>query len=224
MVWKESRGFLTPPAWRRRREEKRRRRGSEHLNRRRSLHCAVSGARSAVTEQLRRSKQTPQRRKHRPCSRLSAGSSGAEELRTRYPPLEATVSVTDEDVLWAHHRRRLHWEDPRTVTCSPERRSCSRSRSRRHARLRLQVPGEAEAALPVSALQQGHAGAGAGLHLWTPLLWHLSARIPQVRRARVALCIFICMRVHVCARAGCQLCRRYRTPRGFGWGRINKNW
>lgn len=69
------------------------------------------------------------------------------------PPLEATVSVTDEDVLWAHHRRRLHWEDPRTVTCSPERRSCSRSRSRRHARLRLQVPGEAEAALPVSALQ-----------------------------------------------------------------------
>lgn len=86
MVWKESRGFLTPPAWRRRREEKRRRRGSEHLNRRRSLHCAVSGARSAVTEQLRRSKQTPQRRKHRLCSRLSAGSSGAEELRTRYPP------------------------------------------------------------------------------------------------------------------------------------------
>lgn len=212
MVRKESRGFLTPPAWRRRRrrEEKRRRRGSEHLNRRRSLHCAVSGAWSAVTERLRWFKQTSQRRKHRFCSRPSVGSSGAKERRTR-GPLEAIVSVTEEDVLWTHHwlrvdRTETDREDARTFTCSPERRS------RSHARLRLQVPGEAEEALPVSALQQGHAGAGAGLHLWTPLLWHLSARIPQVRR-RSCLCVFVCVRARALTASSVG-----DTGGGFGWG------
>lgn len=55
-----------------------------------------------------------------------------------------------------------------------------------HARVWLQVPGEAEEALPVSPLQQGDAGAGPSVYLWTSVLWHLSARIPQVRG------VFVC--------------------------------
>lgn len=57
-----------------------------------------------------------------------------------------------------------------------------------HARVWLQVPGEAETALPVSALQQGDAGAGPSVYLWTSVLWYLSARIPQVRG------VFVCSR------------------------------
>lgn len=65
-----------------------------------------------------------------------------------------------------------------------------------HARVWLQVPGEAEAALPVSALQQGDAGAGPSVYLWTSVLWHLSARIPQVRG------VFVCSHEAGDTRAG----------------------
>lgn len=78
--------------------------------------------------------------------------------------------------------------DPEDVSLPWARRTlrCSADAPCSHARLWLQVPGEAEAALPVSALQQGDAGAGPSVYLWASVLWHLSARIPQVRG------VFVC--------------------------------
>ena len=74
----------------------------------------------------------------------------------------------------------------RLYTFSPPNHPSYRDAPCSHARLRLQVPGEAEAALPVSALQQGDEGAGPSVYLWPSVLWHLSARIPQVRG------VFVC--------------------------------
>lgn len=52
--------------------------------------------------------------------------------------------------------------------------------TRRYAWVRLQVPRAAEAPLPVSAVQQADARAGAGVHLRTQVLWHLPPGVPQV--------------------------------------------
>lgn len=200
MVWTERFSSLTPPAWRRRR----RRRGSVHLNRRRALallsvcqFCITRGViRTAVAalpaninrfSSLSRTVQPllpSDSWALREDESAEPDPSAAEG--TWYEPLIGfTAAQLDSPVCGGIERTFV------PLTCS--RRPDKSDRTCSHARVWLQVPGEAKETLPVSALQQSDAGARPSVHLWTPLLWHLPARISEV------CCVFVCTGIHLFA-------------------------
>lgn len=222
MVWTERFSSLTPPAWRRRR-----RRDSVHLNRRRALallsvcqFCITRGViRTAVTAlpaNINTAEGEPflQPVSDRPAfvavRQLStAGDESAEPdpsaaEGTWYEPLIGfTAAQLDSPVCGGIERTFV------PLTCS--RRPDKSDRTCSHARVWLQVPGEAKETLPVSALQQSDAGARPSVHLWTPLLWHLPARISEV------CCVFVCTGIHLFAGD------TGNYWRSFGWAAVNKS-